>query len=123
MKIIRSEKIPVPKGHYSPVIEHNGILYISGQVPLDPETNSVPSLFRDQALLVLSKIGLLLNESGSSPEKVLSMRIYLSDIELWSEFNEIYSGFFGAHKPARCVVPVGKLHYGCLIEAEATAYI
>jgi 2-iminobutanoate/2-iminopropanoate deaminase len=123
MRVIKSEKIPVPKGHYSPAIEHNGILYISGQVPLDPVTNSAPASFREQVLLVLSKIEMLIIESGSSKNKVLSMRIYLSDIELWGEFNEIYAGFFGDHKPARCVVPVGKLHYGCLIEAEATAYI
>lgn len=123
MKIITSAKIPVPKGHYSPVTEHNGILYISGQVPLDPETNRVPLTIGEQTLMVLSKIDLLLNESGSSRNNVIQMRIYLTDIALWDEVNAVYAGFFGNHRPARCVVPVGKLHYGCLIEAEAVAYI
>jgi len=121
MRIIKSDKIPVPKGHYSPVIEHAGILYISGQIPQDAATLKVPPTIAEQTELVLSKIDLLLNESGSSRNKVLQVRIYLSDISLWDEVNNIYSRFFGEHRPARCVVPVGKLHYGCLIEAEAVA--
>jgi reactive intermediate/imine deaminase len=123
MRIIKSEKIPVPKGHYSPVIEHNGILYLSGVLPVDPKTNMAPESIREQSDLVLSKIDMLLNESGSSRNKVLSMRIYLSDIEHWDAFNAVYAEFFGDHRPARCVVPAGKLHYGSLIEAEAIAFI
>jgi reactive intermediate/imine deaminase len=121
MKIIKSEKIPVPKGHYSPVMEHNGILYVSGQIPTDPVTGSVPDSIEEQTRAVLSKIELLLEESGSSLSKVLQVRIYLSDIALWDQVNKVYAEVFGDHKPARCVVPAGKLHYGSLLEAEALA--
>ncbi|MBE0637356.1 MAG: RidA family protein [Bacteroidales bacterium] len=121
MKIISSESIPPANGHYSPCIEHNGTLYISGQLPVDPATKQIPAGIEAQTKLVLEKIGLILTEAGSSREKVIQMRIYISDIALWNQVNEVYTQFFGAHKPVRCVVPVGKLHYGCLIEAECVA--
>ncbi len=115
--------MPLVKGHYSPVVEHNGMLYISGQVPTDPQTGEVPENIEDQTHLVFSKLRLLLDESGSSFNKVLQVRIYLSDISYWDVVNRLYSGIFGSHKPARCVVPVGELHFGCLIEVEAVAFI
>jgi len=123
MKTILTERMPVVKGHYSPVVEHNGLLYLSGQVPVDPITQKVPETIEEQTGLVLSKIDLLLRESGSSINKVLQVRIYITDISLWDQVNKVYAGFFGDHKPARCVIPVGKLHFGCLIEAEAVAFV
>ncbi len=123
MKIITSTKIPPANGHYSPCIEHNGTLYISGQLPVDPSTKQIPDGIEAQTKLVLEKIDLILTEAGSSREKVIQMRIYISDIALWDKVNEVYTQFFGAHKPVRCVVPVGELHYGCLIEAECVASI
>ncbi len=123
MKAIITPRMPKVKGHYSPVIEHNGVLYLSGQVPTDPETGIVPDGIDKQTRLVLSKISLLLQESGSTLNKVLQVRIYLSDISDWDKVNEIYKEVFAEHKPARCVVPVGRLHYGSLIEVEATACI
>jgi reactive intermediate/imine deaminase len=123
MKMIKTEKMPLVKGHYSPVVEHNGILYLSGQIPTDPVTGNVPATIEEQTKLVLSKIELLLRESGSSLKKVLQVRIFLSDIDLWDKVNKVYGEFFGDHKPARCVVPVGKLHYGSLLEVEAVAFV
>ena len=123
MKIIKTDKMPPVKGHYSPVIEHNGILYLSGQIPTDPVTGAIPETIEEQTKLILSKIGLLLNESGSSLNQVLQVRIYLSDIELWDKVNKVYGDFFKDHKPARCVVPAGKLHHGSLIEVEAIAFV
>lgn len=123
MRIIKSEKIPPAKGHYSPCIEHNGTLYISGQLPVDPATKQIPDGIQAQTNVVLEKIDLILNEAGSSREQVIQMRIYISDIALWQEVNEVYAQFFGDHKPVRCVVPVGELHYGCLIEAECVAFV
>ncbi len=123
MKIIKTEKMPSVKGHYSPVIEHNGILYLAGQVPTDPVTGIVPSSIEEQTKLVFSKIELLLRESRSSMNQVLQVRIFLSDMDLWDTVNKLYAGIFGDHKPARCVVPVGKLHYGSLLEVEAVAFV
>ena len=121
MKILLSKNIPPANGHYSPCIEHNGTLYISGQLPVDQTTKKIPDSIEAQTQLVLDKIDLILKEAGSSREKVIQMRIYISNIDLWDKVNEVYKQFFRDHKPVRCVVPVGKLHYGCLIEAECLA--
>ncbi len=123
MKIIRTPRIPVPKGHYSPALEHNGTLYVSGQVPVDPDSGKVPEGIEEQTRLVFAKIRLILEESGSSLDRVLQARIYLTDINLWDAVNRVYAEIFGDHKPARCVVPAGKLHFGCLIEAEVVAFV
>lgn len=123
MKIIETPNIPNAKGHYSHCIEHNGVLYISGQLPIDPQTQTIPEGIEAQTLLVLKKTEQILLAAGSSKEKIIQMRVYIPDVELWGKVNEIYAQFFGEHKPARCIVPSGKLHYGCLIEAEAVAHI
>lgn len=123
MRIINTPNLPKNAGHYSTAIEHNGILYISGQLPLDPVTRLKPATFKEEVMLVLSKLELILIESGSSKSRVLQMRIFLADIELWPEINDIYAEFFGEHKPARIVVPSPPLHYGCSLEIEATAFI
>jgi reactive intermediate/imine deaminase len=123
MRIINTEKMPKANGHYSQCIEHNGMLYLSGQLPGNPLVNPLPEDIESQTRLVLGKIDLILNEAGSSREKVIQMRIYIPDVELWDGVNRVCTEFFGTHKPVRCIVPSGKLHYGCLIEAEAVAYI
>ncbi len=123
MKIIQSDNIPPANGHYSTCIEHNGTLYISGQLPVDPAKKQIPDGIEAQTQLTLEKIDLILTEAGSSRQQVIQMRIYISDIALWNNVNEVYTHFFGGHKPVRCVVPVGKLHYGCLIEAECVAEV
>jgi reactive intermediate/imine deaminase len=123
MNIVSNDIIPQSNGHYSQCIEHNGILYISGQLPITDKTKEKPESIEAQTQLVLDKIELILKSAGSSREKVIQMRIYISDIALWEEVDKIYSKFFGNHKPVRCVVPTGKLHYDCLIEIEAVAYI
>jgi 2-iminobutanoate/2-iminopropanoate deaminase len=123
MRIISTEKMPVPKGHYSQVVEHGGVLYLSGQLPVDAIKGIVPETIEEQTMLVLQKIELLLTEAGSSKNKVLQMRIYLSDIQYWDQVNEVYSMFFTEHKPARCIIPSGKLHHGCMIEIEAVAFV
>ena len=115
--------MPKPNGHYSPIIEHQGILYLSGQLPIDPVSKQIPENIEDQTRLVLSNVEFLLNEAGSSKNQVLQMRIYLSDITLWDKVNEVYGQFFGDHKPVRSVVPTRELHFGCLIEMEATAVV
>lgn len=112
--------MPVGNGHYSTCIEHNGLLYISGQLPL--EDGQVPEGIEAQTRLVLAKLDQILQAADIRKEQVLQVRIYLSDIALWDQVNLVYADFFGEHKPARCVVPTCPLHYGCLIELEATAF-
>jgi reactive intermediate/imine deaminase len=121
MEIRSSPKIPQSNGHYAQCIEHNGILYLSGQLPIDPITGNIPESIEEQADLVLNNIELILNEVGSSKNKVLQVRVYVPSIELWDRVNERYSLFFESHKPVRCIIPTRELHFGCLIEIEVTA--
>ena len=123
MKIINTENMPKSNGHYSHCVEHNGVLYISGQLPFDPKTREMPEGIVAQAHKVLSNLKLILTEAGSSVNQVMQVRIYIPDVELWGAVNEVYAEYFVEHKPARCVVPSRELHFGALIELEATAYV
>ncbi len=123
MKIISTPALPKANGHYSQAINHNGILYISGQLPINPETKKPVEGIAAQSLLVLEKLKAILLASGSDINKVIQVRIYISNIDLWDEVNAIYANFFGNHKPVRAIVPTRELHFGCLIELEAIAAV
>ena len=123
MKIIENELMPPPaKGHYSHCVEHNGILYLSGQLPLLAD-GGVPDGIEAQTLLTLQKVEKILQAAGSNKEQVLRMTVYITDIAYWPEVNAAYADFFGDHKPARCIIPCGKLNYGALIEIDCTAFV
>jgi len=121
MEIINTAKMPKSNGHYSQCIEHNGILYLSGQLPIDQVTKTIPTTVEEQADLALKNVELILKEAGSSKNNVLQVRVYLSNIDLWNKVNERYSIFFEDHKPVRCIIPTRDLHFGCLVEIEVTA--
>jgi reactive intermediate/imine deaminase len=123
MKIIENELMPPPaKGHYSHCVEHNGILYLSGQLPLLAD-GGVPEGIEPQTLLTLQKVEKILQAAGSKKEQILRMTVYITDIAYWPEVNAAYANFFGNHKPARCIIPCGKLNYGALIEIDCTAFV
>lgn len=112
------------KGHYTPGLISNGMLYISGQLSIDPDTQKVAKGgIEEHARLALANLDHILNESNCCRTDVIQCRIYISDIEQWDAVNRVYMEFFGEHKPARIVVPVGQLHFGCLVEIEAIAEV
>lgn len=115
--------MPVSNGHYSQCMEHNGVLYLSGQLPIDRLTKTIPETIEAQTDLVLKNVETILKEAGSSKDKVLQVRVYISSIDLWDKVNDRYTLFFESHKPARCIVPTRELHFGCLIEIEVTAIL
>jgi|GEM_PF-37831 len=109
-------------GHYSPAIKYNGILFISGQLSVDPETGqAAPGGIKAEARQALKNLELVLHSAHVTKNDVLQCRVYIPDIAYWEELNEVYAEFFGAHKPARAVIPCGQLHGGCLVEIEAIA--
>lgn len=121
---IHTEKAPAPGGHYSQGIVHNDVLYVSGQLPVDPETGEKKhGAIEQEAGQVLHNLEAVLNAAGSSKDKVLKVTIYISDVSLWGEVNKLYAEFFGDHKPARTVVPSGELHHGFKIELDAIAAV
>jgi len=121
MKLIETQYSKTAKGHYSPGVLHNGILYISGQISRNLDTKEKPEKFEDEVKQALDNMELVLKTAGLSKEKVLSIRAFIPSIELWDEFNSAYASWFGGHKPARTVVPCRDLHYGCRVEIEAIA--
>lgn len=124
MKSISTPSAPTPAGHYSQAIEHNGLIFISGQLSVDPATGEIRNgSIEDQTRLVLENLSGILKAAGSDMNHVLKVTIYVSDIDLWGAVNDVYAEAFGEHRPARAVVPSKDLHHGCLIEMEAIATV
>lgn len=123
MRIIETPNMPKSNGHYSQCVEHNGILYLAGQLPRIPETRAIPEGIEAQTHQVLNNIEKILTEAGSGKDKVLQVRVYVSDIKYWDKVNGIYANFFGDYRPARAVIPTRDLHHGALIEVEVTAFV
>lgn len=109
-------------GHYSPGVVSRGMLYISGQLPFDRETGKIVSGgIREHTRAALHNVDQILEEAGLGKESVVLCRVYIPDVCLWDDVNSVYAAFFGAHKPARVIVPTRELHHGALIEIEAVA--
>ncbi len=109
-------------GHYSSGVLSRGTLYISGQLPIDPKTGKIAEgSVAEQTRTALGNIERILHTAGARKEDVVLCRVYIPDISLWDEANAAYSEFFGAHKPARVMVPTTGLHHGALVEIEAIA--
>ncbi len=124
MNIISTNNSPLPAGHYSQAVEHNGLLYISGQLPINPRTmNKKVGSIEEQTQQVLSNVEAILVAANSAKDKVLKVTVYISEISLWDQVNTVYAQFFGDHKPARVIVPSNTLHFGFQIEMEAIAII
>ena len=122
MKIVNTRYSKKSEGHYSPGVIHNGTLYISGQLSIDPATNKNPSGdIVEETWQALNNLELVLKSAGITKNEVIQCRVYTPDVKYWDEINKVYSKFFGEHKPSRVVVPSNCLHSGCLVEIEAIA--
>jgi 2-iminobutanoate/2-iminopropanoate deaminase len=108
-------------GHYTPGIKHHGILYISGQLSIDPETGRPAGDVKAETAQALENLDRVLKSAGIEKEAVIQCRIYTPDVGYWSAINEVYAEYFGNHKPARVVVPTAPLYGGCKVEIEAIA--
>ena len=123
MKKLLVEGNPEPRGHYTPAVEAAGLVFASGILPIDYKTGSaVHGSFAEQLDKLFENISDLLASSGCSKADVVRVGAYVSSIALWDEFNAAYSSFFGQHKPARTILPLGgKLHYGLDVEMDFVA--
>lgn len=124
MKVIMTNDAPQAAGHYSQAIQHQGLLYVSGQLPIDPKSDErhVGSI-EEQTGQALSNLDAILKEANSDKNHVLKVTVYISDIALWDKVNSVYARFFGDHRPARAIVPTRELHFGYQIEIEAIAAV
>lgn len=113
-----------PGGHYAHGVIANGFLFISGQLPITATGEKLSEApFAEQVNQVLHNVGAVLAHAGATIDALVSVRVYVTDIALWPEFNKLYAGWIGTHRPARAVVPVPVLHYGFKIEVEAVAVL
>ncbi len=124
MEFITTESSKKRNAPYSPGVIYNGILYISGQLALDPATGKVAEGgVREHARQALANMDEVLRLAGVSKECVIQCRVYTPDVAYWDDMNVEYVNYFGSHRPARVVVPTGPLHFGSLVEIEALAAV
>lgn len=123
-KALETDKAAITGGPYSQAIIHNGIIYLSGQGPIDPQTNQVVhGTIEQETELSLENIHIILEEAGSSLNMVLQVRVYLLDMKEYSRFNEVYKKYFQKDPPARTCIQAGKLPFGIRVEIDVIAYI
>ncbi len=120
MVVISTEKAPGAIGPYSQGYEVNGMIYTSGQIPVNPESGEVPEGIAAQADQSCKNVGAILEAAGSSFDKVFKTTCFLADMGDFAAFNEVYAKYFTS-KPARSCVAVKTLPKGVLCEIEAIA--
>jgi 2-iminobutanoate/2-iminopropanoate deaminase len=118
---IFTEKAPRPIGPYSQAVAAGPFIFVSGQIPIDPDTGQVvPGGIREQTKRVLENIKAILEAAGSTLDDVVYAIVYLKDLSLFGEFNEVYGSYFSRTKPARVTVQA-EIPRGALVEISVIA--
>lgn len=122
IRYIHTQEAPTPAGHYSQAVVCNGLVYVAGQLAIEPRTGAkrVGSI-EEQTEQVLMNVSGILKAADSDLSRVLKMTVYIADIDLWGRVNEVYARVMGEHRPARAIIPTKELHHGFLIEIDAIA--
>ena len=122
MQQVTTEKAPKAVGPYSQAIIHGDVVYCSGQIPLDPETNTlVEGDVTEQTRQVFKNISVVLEAAGSSLSQVIKANCYLTNLGDFQKFNEVYDEYLGESKPARAAIGVVALPKGSAVEIEVIA--
>ena len=121
-KIISTDKAPKAIGPYSQAVAHNGLVFLSGQIPLDPATGQIiEGGIAEQTARVLENIKAVLEASGSSLEGVLKTTVFLKDMADFAQMNEIYARYFPSNPPARSTVEAARLPRDVRVEIDCIA--
>jgi len=121
-KVFETDKAAVLGGPYPQAVIHNGLIYLSGQGPIDPQTNEVIlGTVEQEAQLTLENIRIILEEAGSSLDKVLQVTAYLINMREYGRFNEVYRRYFSQDPPARTCIQAARLPFGIRVEIDAIA--
>ena len=121
IKRISTDKAPAAIGPYSQALDTGNMLFISGQIPVDNATNTMPEDITKQAKQVLANIASILQEAGLTTENVVKTTVFLTDLGDFAAVNEVYASFFSEPYPARSCVQVAALPKGAKIEIETIA--
>lgn len=122
-KVITSKNAPGAIGPYSQAVAAGGLLFVSGQIPLQPATGSMPEGVREQTAQSLENIKSIVQEAGASMEDIVKTTIFLKDLNDFAVVNEVYSTFFAGHYPARSTVQIARLPKDAAVEIEAIAIL
>ena len=115
-----TDKAPEPKGPYSQAVICRGMLYLSGQIPVDLKSGElVRATIEEETEAVLENIKLIVEEAGSKMDNVLKVTCYLADIEDFARFNSVYAKYFTYYPPARTTIQAGKLPMEVQVEMDA----
>lgn len=123
LRVISTDKAPAAVGLYSQAVAAGGLLFVSGQIPLNPLTGELATEFEAACKQSLENVLQLVTAGGSSLKNVVKVNIYIRDMGKFAILNEIYSSYFKDHKPARAVVEVSNLPKNAPVEIEAVAVI
>lgn len=123
-KTVHSDGAPAAIGPYSQAVRSGGLLFCSGQIPLDPKTGKmVEGGIEPQTERVLENLSAVLAAGGSAPGKVVKTTVYLTDLGDFPAMNRVYGKYFPVDPPARATVQVAKLPVGALVEIDAVASV
>jgi len=122
VKAIQTDKAPAAIGPYSQGIKAGDFVYVSGQIPINPETGEVEEGIEKQTEQVLKNLQAILDEAGTDFSQVVKFTIYLDSMDHFATVNEIYGGFLTEPYPARATVEVSRLPKDVLVEMDVIAY-
>ncbi len=123
-KVINTDKAPAAIGPYVQAVVTNGLVYTSGQLPIDVQTGEMPDSIEEQTKLSLANVKSILEEAGSGLDQVVKTTVFLKDMNHFAAMNEVYESFFSVESfPARSAIQVAKLPKDALVEIEAVAVI
>lgn len=124
MQVITSSDAPAAIGPYSQAIVANGLVYCSGQIPMDPATGVVvDGDVAQQTRMALRNLDAVLRAAGASPNSVVKCTVYLKSMDDFAAMNEVYAETFATHRPARAAVEVARLPKDVLVEIDAIAVV
>jgi 2-iminobutanoate/2-iminopropanoate deaminase len=121
-KIATVDGVPAPRAPYSTYTQAGNLIFVAGQVAMDPQTQETPVSFAEQLHLILKNLKTILESAGSALDNILKTTVFLKDLSNYAEYNEIYRQYFKNGLPARSTVVADLVREDFLIEIEAIAW-
>ncbi len=122
MEILSTDLAPRAVGPYSQAIKSGGMIFCSGQIPIDPAVNAVTAVtVEDQTRQAITNLRHVLEAAGSGLDRVVKTTVFITDMDAFARVNAVYAELFGETKPARSCVQVARLPKGVMVEIEAIA--